>query len=177
VYGNSAVLYVVYRHDVFITRANNFPGNARFLFRETERIDKVIADPTIGLILILMSEAKVNTVCAMNGIIIGTLGFKETQMHVNATEDHHRFGDGSRIEDSRDIHTTADDSCIPVTNGERNLGIFDRFYPDKIQTVGRLCDDALRLQYLREQRWIVALERGGTLARASFPHIAKHAET
>jgi hypothetical protein len=63
------------------------------------------------------------------------------------------------------------DDFVAYVDSEKTLCIFEAFYPEKTQVVGRLKDNPLRMQYLREARWVVAFGKNGCFAKSCFPEM------
>jgi len=192
---DSSVVFVVGFHDVFIARAGDFPGGERLLFSDADRVVKIIADCAIGIIAVLTSESKLKTVAAAVGRQLGEIDFKGEPVHALViAETWHvivvqsnlslivatmhgvvlkqrtlykpiRCAIAFRIANRNDF--------VAYVDSEGMLAIFEVMYPEKALVVGKLKDEVVRMQYLREQRWVVALQKNGCFARSSFPQIGQ----
>jgi hypothetical protein len=71
----SSVIFMVDFHDLFISKAPDFPLNAQHLLSEIEGIARWVCDPTIGLLVILTKSGLLKTVSLLDGKLQGTLDF------------------------------------------------------------------------------------------------------
>jgi hypothetical protein len=159
-YDSGSVIFVIDRHDVFITRAGDFPGNARFLFSEVERIERVVVDPTIGIVAVLRFDGRVEMISAVDGALVGTLDFKGAEVralvitetwHLVVVECNLKIVIASVtgvILKTREIYKRLmlaitfrignGNDFVAYLDGEKTLGLFEAFYPEKSNTIGRL---------------------------------------
>jgi hypothetical protein len=187
----SSVLFVVDFHDVFMCLASDFPTNARHITSEKEAIDRLVADATIGVLVIVSKSGILRSMSLLDGRPLGQLDFVgQDVVTVLITEVWHFLVVGCKLK----LHIATirgkiiksselfkpitialafriinGNDCVALVDSDCVLRLFEVIYPEKLQSIAKVRSQIVALEYLREEQAIVVIERDGSFAKVAFP--------
>jgi hypothetical protein len=187
----NSVIYVVDYHEVFISRACDFPVNGHHFFGEIEPIDRIVADPGVGILVIVTRSARIKVLSLFDGRLFGELNFAGQSVRaILITEVWHLIV----LEVGLDLHIATmhgkvlktvqlfkpiekaitfrianGNDFVAFVDGDHKFQLFEVLYPEKIQVIGKARGDAVALAYLRGHQMIVLVEKNGLISRVPFP--------
>jgi hypothetical protein len=186
-----SVIFAVDWHDVFVCKASRFPANAWLLFSEQEGIDRLVADVTIGVLLILTKRGKLKVFSVLTKQLIGQLDFSGAPVGiVLVTETWHLILvecdqtwylatiEGKVLKKSRSVRPIAAAVAFGAMSGGDFVTFIDRdgavsvadvWAMDTGQTAVKIRAEIVAIDYIKSHHLVVVIDRGGCLTTFAFP--------